>query len=154
MLVKSSKVSLIRGIIIFIFYLLDKLYFYSHKSRPSVPQGFTMINTDDKQYFYDDQNDIEVELQFGAYMFKKQDYCWGQIKHQGNVVCEITGNYTGFLDFGGRRFWDYRNKQCHMPVQMVPVTLESDARMRGDSIFLRTKPVEEAQAEKVRLENL
>lgn len=35
----------------------------------------------DKQYFYDDANDLEATLQFGAYMFKKQDYVWGEIKH-------------------------------------------------------------------------
>jgi hypothetical protein len=26
----------------------DKLYFCSHKSRPTTPQGFTLINTDEK----------------------------------------------------------------------------------------------------------
>lgn len=99
-----------------------------------------------KQVFRDEENDLEAVLEYGAYMFKKQDYVWGEIKQGGKKVCEITGNYTGYLDFDEVRYWDYREKDSvHFPI--VPLAapyLPSDARCRTDAEFLITRPVEEA----------
>jgi len=65
-----------------------------------------------------------------------------------------VGNYVGYLNFDGVRYWDFRNKQVHTPVQQVTDYLPSDSRHRTDSIFLQTKSMEEAQTEKERLENI
>jgi len=93
-------------------------------------------------------------VEYGAYIFKKQDYIWGEIKKDGKKVCEITGNYCGFLNFDNVRYWDYREKdKIHFPIEATEGCLESDARRRSDSCYLLTKPVDEAQAEKERLEN-
>lgn len=79
-------------------------------------------------------------MRFNAYTFKKQDYCWGEIHHKGKKVHEITGNYTGFLDFDGVRYWDYREKnRIYFPVDYeapVEKTLESQCTKRTDGIFL------------------
>jgi len=98
---------------------------------------------------------VTAFFDFGAYMFKKQDYIWGEVKRNGQKVSEITGNYCGFVDFDGKRYWDYREiDTVNYEVQSVAEYLPSDARNRTDGIFLRTRPVTEAQAEKERLENI
>jgi hypothetical protein len=108
-----------------------------------------------KMFLKDEKNGLTAELEFGAYMFKKQDFIWGEIKKDGTKVAEITGNYCGFVDFNGVRYWDYREiDKLHFPVQETRHYLSSDARNRTDGIFLRTRPVQEAQAEKERLENI
>lgn len=61
-----------------------------------------------KIVFTDEQNGLEGFYQFNAYTFKKQDYCWGEIHQNGKKVSEIFGNYMGFLDFDGVRYWDCR----------------------------------------------
>ena len=109
-----------------------------------------------KQVFTDVQNDLTAEVQYGAYMFKKQDYVWGEIKKAGKKVCEITGNYVGHLDFDEVRYWDYREKES-LNFPIIPLAdsyLPSDARNRTDAQFLVSRPVEEAQAEKERLEDI
>ena len=58
----------------------------------------------------DEQNGLKATLQYGAYRFKKQDYCWGEIHQNGEKVSEIVGNYRGWLDFDGLRYWDHRRK--------------------------------------------
>jgi len=71
-------------------------------------------------------------------------------------VCEIKGNYVGFLDFDDVRYWDYREK-ASLNYPIVPLAapfLPSDARNRTDAIYLVNNPVEEAQAEKERLEEI
>lgn len=106
-----------------------------------------------RQEFTDEANNLTAFIEYNAYMFKKQDYLWGEIKRDGKRVCEITGNYVGFVDFDSVRYWDYRElERIHHPVEGAAGHLSSDARSRTDSIFLRTRTVEEAQAEKVRLE--
>lgn len=69
-------------------------------------------------------------------------------------MCEITGNYVGYLDFGGVRYWDYRDKRAHTPILDEPNPLPSNSNYRTDAIYLQTRPVEEAQAEKERLEDI
>jgi hypothetical protein len=32
----------------------------------------------------------------------------GEILKDGKKVCELFGNYMGFLDFDGIRYWDLR----------------------------------------------
>jgi hypothetical protein len=34
----------------------------------------------------------------------------GVIKKDGAKVCDIRGNYMGFLDFNGVRYWDIRDQ--------------------------------------------
>ena len=109
-----------------------------------------------KQAFRDVENDLSAEVQFGAYMFKKQDYVWGEIKQADKKVCEITGNYVGHLDFDEVRYWDYREiESVHYPIcSLAEPYLPSDSRNRTDAQYLISRPVEEAQAEKERLEDI
>ena len=45
----------------------------------------------------------------GTIKKKAQDYFTGAIFVNGNKVCDIKGNYMGFIDFDGVRFWDVRD---------------------------------------------
>jgi len=108
--------------------------------------------------FEDKQNEITAHVDFGAYNFKKQDYFWGEIFVKGEMKHEILGNYMGYCDIGGVRYWDYRDKKrIHFPLDYeapADQTLESQSTKRTDGIFLVNNPIEEAQAEKERLEEL
>lgn len=68
----------------------------------------------------------------------------------------MTGNYTGFLDFDGVRYWDIRKAEdTFFPLAGEESNpLLSSASKRTDGRFLLSKTVEEAQEEKERLENL
>lgn len=58
--------------------------------------------------FTDDANGLVGYFDYGAYTFKKQDFCWGEIHHNGKKVSEVTANYMGFMDFDEVRYWDVR----------------------------------------------
>ena len=64
----------------------------------------------------------------------------------------------GYLNFDGVRYWDMRDKEkIHFPPRWVdvdPKCLPSDASKRTDRMFLESRPIDEAQEEKERLENL
>ena len=61
-----------------------------------------------KIVFTDEANNLTASYQYGAYMFSKQDFVWGEMHQNGKKLCEVTGNYVGYLDFGGVRYWDVR----------------------------------------------
>ena len=107
-------------------------------------------------YFEDEANNITAYVQYKAYYTKKYDYFWGEIHKDGYKEVEITGNYMGFCDFDGVRYWDYREKhKIYHPVDYeLPAeeSLPSQASKRTDGIYKKTKTVEEAQEEKERLE--
>ena len=108
--------------------------------------------------FRDKENNLYAYFDLGAYSMKAQDYLYGHIEKDGQKICEITGNYMGYLCFDGVRYWDIRDvDQFHFKPReddIDPNSLESDAVRRTDRIFLAEKPVNEAQAEKEKLENL
>jgi hypothetical protein len=57
----------------------------------------------------------------------------------------VYGNYLGFIDFDGQRYWDIREQNIY-PVAGEPLDkcLLSDSRKRPDSICLLAGKVEEA----------
>lgn len=111
-----------------------------------------------KVEFEDKQNNIKAYINYTGYTFKKQDYCWGELFVDGARKHEIVGNYMGYLDFDGVRYWDYREKnKVHFTVDYeapADQTLESQCTKRTDGIFLQTKTIDEAQEEKERLEDI
>jgi hypothetical protein len=64
---------------------------------------------------------------------------------KGQKVSEVYGNYIGFMDFDGKRYWDLREQVVHQ-VNGVPLesALPSDSRKRLDSIALISGQVEQA----------
>ena len=96
--------------------------------------------------FTDEANKIEGFYAFGEYTFKKQDYVWGEIKQNGVKVGDITGNYCGWLDFDGIRYWDVRESDKIMfPIAGEEVNpMPSHASLRTDGRFFISKTIEEA----------
>ena len=93
--------------------------------------------------FKDEANKIEGFYAFGEYNFKKQDYVWGEIKQNGVKVVDITGNYCGWLDFDGMRYWDVRESdKVLFPLAGEEVNqIPSSASLRTDGRFLLSKTV-------------
>ena len=60
--------------------------------------------------FTDEKNGLEGYLEHNAYYFSKADYAYGEIKQNGEKICEVTGSYCGYLDFEGVRYWDIREQ--------------------------------------------
>ena len=61
----------------------------------------------------------------------------------------------GFMNFGGKRYWDVREKEnVNFPIVATNNSLESDASARTDGKALLNASVDEAQEEKERLENI
>lgn len=87
---------------------------------------------------------------------KTQDYFTGEITVKGKKVCDVYGNYMGYMDFNKVRYWDIREQaQIWFPVSaMGSKSLPSDSTKRLDSVTLRTGDVDQAQIQKENLENL
>ena len=65
---------------------------------------------------------------------------------KGEKVCEIRGNYMGYLDFNAVRYWDAREQ---LPMKMIdvvgyPYYLESDSRKRPDLVNLANNKLDDA----------
>ena len=73
-------------------------------------------------------------------MWKKSDYCWGEIHHNGKKISEISANYNGWMDFDGVRYWDVREKDaiCFPIAGEEPNSLPSQASKRSDGCTLIT----------------
>ena len=56
-------------------------------------------------------NNLEGFYEPGKYRMKTQDYICGEIKANGSKVCEVYGNYMGFVDFNKQRYWDIREME-------------------------------------------
>ncbi len=72
-------------------------------------------------------------------------------------MSELYGNYMGYIEFDGKRYWDVREMQNFDPVEIpkseittpgiegsLPVVLPSDATLRMDSMALIAGDVEQA----------
>ena len=91
--------------------------------------------------------------------WKTQDYFDGEIKRGGQTVAKINGNYMGYFDIDGVRYWDIRDKDMFFtPAEMRPTNLPgvipSDSTLRNDSIAMLNRPIEEAQVAKEDMEKL
>jgi hypothetical protein len=69
-------------------------------------------------------------------------------------VCDIYGNYMGYMDFGGKRYYDTREAHSiyYAPIPKAVAALPSDSTKRVDSITLASGDIKEAQLRKEELE--
>ena len=74
----------------------------------------------------------------------------------GKKVCEITGNYMGYIDIDGVRYWDLRDdeefQKHYKPDIRDPKPLPSDSTSREDRRQLIELDYEAAQSEKENLD--
>ena len=104
----------------------------------------------DKMTFKDEQNKLEAVVEFASERWKEQDYLSGKILENGKVVSKITGNYMGYIDFDGARYWDAReiDQWCFRLNDWDFNPLPSDSSRRLDIVKFTTKNADEAQIEK------
>ena len=58
--------------------------------------------------FHDEDNDLHAFYEIGQVSRKSQEYFSGEITHKGKKVSDIYGNYCGYIDFDGVRYFDIR----------------------------------------------
>lgn len=108
-----------------------------------------------KQEYKDEKHHITAHIETGVK--KVQDYLTGEIYQYGNKLYDIYGNYNGFLEFNGERYWDIRET---IAFDIIPASektsLPSDSRKRPDIIALikESKESDNAQDWKDKLENI
>ena len=109
--------------------------------------------------FKDEANDLYAIFSMNESRWKTQDYFTGEIKRGNETIHKINGNYMGYFDIDGVRYWDIRDKEQFVtPSEMTPKNLPgiipSDATLRTDSIAMLNSTMEQAQIEKENLEKL
>lgn len=91
-----------------------------------------------RQDYKDETNHITAHIETGAK--KVQDYLKGSISQYGQEIYTINGNYNGYLEFNGERYWDIRETKVYDIIpSAASTTLPSDSRCRMDLIAGKTE---------------
>ena len=105
--------------------------------------------------YADDANQLFATVTIGKVRKKSQEYFEGTITHKGKHICNVYGNYCGYIDFDGVRYWDQREvDKVWQEYTMLPQDkiLPSDSIFRQDALTLKTGDVDQAQVEKEKIE--
>jgi hypothetical protein len=109
--------------------------------------------------FKDEKNGITGHYflgQGGPTKKSPKDYLVGEISKNGKVISEIRGNYMGWIEFDGERYFDVREMQnfkafqipesitCSSAQNSFRKKLQSDATERLDCISFLGGDVEKA----------
>lgn len=94
-----------------------------------------------KQEYKDEINHITAYIEAGNVKKKIQDYVEGSICQYGQEIYSVFGNYNGYIEFNGERYWDIRDTKVFDIIPSVGThILPSDSRYRADLISLRKEP--------------
>mmetsp|Transcript_29439 Transcript_29439/g.70761 ORF Transcript_29439/g.70761 Transcript_29439/m.70761 type:complete len:453 (-) Transcript_29439:516-1874(-) len=108
--------------------------------------------------FKDQKNNLACSLYLNQTKHLPSDVFVGSIDQYNaegestKQLCEADGSWTGFLDFDGVRYWDYKQDNCRIQPAMDPRPLPSDSRFRQDRNSLATGDLDGAQQWKVEIE--
>ena len=74
-------------------------------------------------------------MTIGEVKDKTPEYFEGEVVHKGQVVSKVYGNYCGYMDFDGKRYWDFREMDTfwkeYGPIPEKDM-LASDSTFRAD----------------------
>jgi len=115
--------------------------------------GTTVHQTIADMEYTDEENKIYCKIEFGKLKKKLTDHIEGTITVNGEPVSQITGNYLGYLDFDGQRYFDYRFVQP-FKTKLAQSPLTSDFQYRPDRALLGKGHYDAAQKEKEVLEHV
>jgi len=136
-------------------------------------RGDRIIEYEGVMEFRDEQNGLSCDLEvnpkeessggfFGGWFSGKgaklpTDYMKGRMVRTGDgleeVICYVQGTWLGCIEFDDdERLWDFNDDYTMYEVIPVDEPLPSDCRYRDDVRYLAMDDKENAQAEKVRLE--
>lgn len=86
--------------------------------------------------FEDKKNGLTAWYEISSEKKKPLDYFVGEVSKDGKVVSKMYGNYMGYIDFDGIRYWDVR-EQVNYTIKGADLekeALPSDSRKRIDSV--------------------
>merc|ERR1740123_670785 len=58
--------------------------------------------------YWDNKNNLYAYVDIGNVKKHSQEYFEGEIQHKGKCVSKVFGNYCGYMEIGGERWWDHR----------------------------------------------
>ena len=97
--------------------------------------------------FRDEANDIYGFYEIGNVKQRSQEYFEGLIYQNGKQVSDVFGNYCGYVDFNGLRYFDVRRvKDVFKVYQDLPEneSLPSDSTKRLDLVLLAANALDSA----------
>jgi len=115
--------------------------------------GSTVHQTIGNMEFVDEDNKIYCDIQFGKVKKRPADYIEGVITVDGEPVSTVKGTYMGYIEIDGKRYFDYRYTQP-FECRQEKSPLESDFQYRPDRALLGYGYYDDAQDQKVKLEQL
>ena len=107
-----------------------------------------------KVTFKDEENGLTGYLEIGKNKKSTKDAFTGYIMaRNGQKLCNIEGNYMGYMDFDGQRYFDLREQDVREVKPLdINKCLESDSRLRIDLVELARNDEIAAQENKDFLE--
>lgn len=84
---------------------------------------------------------------------RPSDYFAADITLNGKVVSKLYGSYMSYIEFDGRRYWDFRENFDISHKEVIP-QLPSSSLFREDRIKLEQGNLVQAQEAKEKLENI
>jgi len=103
--------------------------------------------------FTDEGNGIYCKIELGKVKKRPTDYIEGTITVNGEPVSKLTGTYLGYLEFDGKRYFDFRHVQPFQ-TKLATSPLQSDCLYRPDRALLVRGQYDAAQKEKEQLEHI
>lgn len=97
--------------------------------------GQTVHSTIGSMEFTDEANKISCIIELGKVKKRPTDYIEAVITVNGQPVSKLTGTYLGWLEFDGKRYFDFRYTQPFQP-ELIQSPLHSDFHYRADRALL------------------
>lgn len=97
--------------------------------------------------FHDQANGLYGYYEIGNVKKRSQEYFEGCIYQHGKQVSDVFGNYCGYIDFDGLRYFDVRRvSEVYKVYQDLPEkeSLPSDSTKRLDLILLAANALDSA----------
>lgn len=108
-----------------------------------------------KLEFHDPANNLYGFYEIGKVSKRSQEYFEGVIIKDGQQISYVYGNYCGYMDFDGVRYFDLRDiEQVHHAYCSLDYSkcLPTDSTKRADLMLLESQAIEQAQKAKEELE--
>jgi len=122
-----------------------------HISMEPDDRGFFKKIFSKKSTFPDYFNGLITNISSNTKTDKEHIY---KIKdHKKNVLCNIEGEFSSYLEFEGEKYWEYSKLQ-YPEFKRIKFTLRSDSTFRDDIVWLKKGNEEKAQKSKIKLEDI
>lgn len=122
-----------------------------HISMEPDDRGFFKKMFTKKSTYPDCFNGLITNISSNTKPDKDQVYKIKDLKK--NVLCQVEGEFTTYLEFDGVKYWEY-SKLEYPQFRRMRYTLKSDSSFRDDIVWLKRGNEEKAQKAKIKLEDI